>query len=76
LVAQATSREPIAGGMALVFPASPGLVADVARLAAAEQDCCTFFTFTLQLTTGQVRLEVEAPEDASEVVAAMFGAAG
>lgn len=73
LVARATSREHITGGVALVFPASPGLVTDVARLAAAEQDCCTFFTFTLQMTTGQVRLEVQAPEDASEVITAMFG---
>lgn len=74
LAARATNREPITGGVALVFPASPGLVTDAARLAAAEQDCCTFFTFTLQLTTGQVRLEIQAPEDASEIVAAMFGA--
>ena len=44
----------------------PSLVAEVARLAAAEQDCCTFFTFTLPMTTGQVRLEVQAPDDAAD----------
>ena len=75
LVAQAVRREPITGGMALQFAASPELVAEVARLAAAEQDCCTFFTFTLQMTTDQVRLEVQAPDDAVDVVAAMFGTA-
>lgn len=75
LVARATSREAVAGGRALTFPASPELVAEIARLAAAEQDCCRFFTFTIQMTTGQVRLEVQAPEDAADVVTAMFGTA-
>ena len=75
LVARAESRAPISGGVALEFVASPGLVAEVARLAAAEQDCCTFFTFTLTMTTGHVRLEVQAPEDAADVVTAMFGTA-
>ena len=73
LVPRATSREPITGGVALTFDASPELVADVARLAAAEQDCCAFFTFTVRLTTGRVRLEVQAPPEAADVVAAMFG---
>ncbi|GEK22466.1 MerR family transcriptional regulator [Cellulomonas xylanilytica] len=75
LVARAVSREPITGGVALQFVASPELVAELARLAAAEQDCCTFFTFTLTMTTGQVRLEVQAPDSAADVVAAMFGTA-
>ncbi|ADG73336.1 transcriptional regulator, MerR family [Cellulomonas flavigena DSM 20109] len=75
LVARATLREHVAGGIALTFSASPALAAEVARLAAAEQDCCTFFTFTIQMTTGQVRLEVQAPPGAADVVAAMFGIA-
>ncbi|GEK19901.1 MerR family transcriptional regulator [Cellulomonas xylanilytica] len=75
LVARAVKREPIADGVALKFVASPELVVEVARLAAAEQDCCTFFTFTLTMTTGHVRLEVEAPGEAADVVAAMFGTA-
>ncbi|GEL96341.1 MerR family transcriptional regulator [Cellulomonas composti] len=75
LVARAVDREAIVGGMALQFVASPELVAEVARLAAAEQDCCSFFTFTLQMSTGTVRLEVRAPDDAADVVAAMFGTA-
>ncbi len=75
LVPHATSREAIEGGMALTFPASVELAAEVVRLAAAEQDCCTFFTFTVRLTTGQIRLDVQAPADAADVVAAMFGTA-
>ena len=71
LVAQAVSREPIMGGVALQFGASP----ELARRSPGSppQDCCTFFTFTLQMTTGQLRLEVQAPDDAADVVAAMFG---
>jgi DNA-binding transcriptional MerR regulator len=75
LVARAVSRAPAPGGVALEFVASPALVAEVARLAAAEQDCCTFFTFTLTMTTGRLRLGVEAPDDAADIVAAMFGTA-
>ncbi|ASR55730.1 MULTISPECIES: MerR family transcriptional regulator [Cellulomonas] len=73
LVARATSREAVVGGIALTFLSSPALVAEIARLAAAEQDCCTFFTFTVQMTTGRVRLEVQTPPDAADVAAAMFG---
>ncbi|WP_456819792.1 MerR family transcriptional regulator [Cellulomonas sp. URHB0016] len=75
LVPRATAREAINGGVALTFGASPELAAEVSRLAAAEQDCCPFFTFTLRLTTGQLRLEIKAPADAADVVAAMFGTA-
>lgn len=75
LVPRATSREPIQGGLALTFPASAELAAEVVRLAAAEQDCCSFFTFSVRLTTGHVRLEVQAPDDAADVVAALFGTA-
>ena len=74
LVARATDRTPVDGGVSLAFPADADLAAQIARLAAAEQQCCTFFTFTVRLTTGEVRLEVQAPADASDVVAAMFGA--
>src|SRR5206468_3628658 len=38
----------------LVFTADVDLAAQVAGLAAAEQECCPFFTFTVRLTTGQI----------------------
>lgn len=72
----AVGREGIAGGVALTFDASPALAADLARLAAAEQDCCSFFTFTVRLSAGRIRLEVQAPPEAADVVAAMFGPTG
>lgn len=74
LVARAVHREQVDGGVALDLDAAPGLAAEVARLAAAEQECCTFFDFTVRLTPGRVRLEVRAPADAADVVTAMFGA--
>jgi hypothetical protein len=46
----------------------------VARLAAAEQDCCRFFRFTLSIDAGGVALEVRAPSEATDVVTALFGA--
>lgn len=59
----------------MAFPAEPDLAAQIAGQAAAEQECCSFFTFTVRLTTGQIRLDVRAPVDAADIVAAMFGAA-
>jgi MerR family transcriptional regulator, copper efflux regulator len=60
LLSDARSREPVDGGLAFRFPA--GLAGQVAELAAAEQQCCPFFDFTLRLTAGELRFEVRAPE--------------
>jgi hypothetical protein len=49
-------------------------LADVARLAAAEQDCCRFFSFALTVDERGVALEVRAPDDALSLVEALFGA--
>ncbi len=54
---------------------APRLAAEAARLAAAEQRCCPFFASTLRLEDGLVRLDVEAPPHAADVVAALLGAA-
>ena len=68
------ARTPIDGGVRLRF--GPGTdVAEVARLAAAEQDCCRFFRFTLSIDTDGIALEVRAPAGAFDVVTALFGAA-
>lgn len=69
----ATGRGDIDGGLRLQFPADPDLVADVARLAAAEQGCCAFFDFTLQLTPGALVMSVRAPEAAEPLVTELFG---
>jgi DNA-binding transcriptional MerR regulator len=77
LLALATGRESLPdGGVSLTFAGDADLATRVARLAAAEQQCCSFFTFTLHLTAGETRLDVEAPADAADVVAALFGGSG
>jgi DNA-binding transcriptional MerR regulator len=62
------------GGLRLEF--GPGAdVAEIARLAAAEQECCRFFHFALTIDDRGVALEVHAPPDGEPVLAALFGTA-
>jgi hypothetical protein len=51
------------------------LTVELARLAAAEYACCSFFTFTLTIGPAGVRLTVTAPPDAQPLVTALFGTA-
>ena len=71
LLGQADDREPVDGGLAVRFPA--GLAGRVGELAAAEQQCCPFFEFTLHLAAGELRFEVRVPEDAAPLLADLFG---
>ncbi|AUA16636.1 HTH-type transcriptional regulator ZntR [Streptomyces malaysiensis subsp. malaysiensis] len=77
LVGRAERREPIPDGLRLVFSSGagtgPGLAAEVAALAAAEQSCCAFFDFTLRLAPDALQLDVRAPEGAAEMLADLFG---
>jgi len=69
-----TGRLPLDDGVRLEF--GPGTdVAEIARLAAAEQGCCRFFTFAIVIDSRGIALEVHAPPEAFDVVAALFGAA-
>ncbi|MBT2450412.1 MerR family transcriptional regulator [Streptomyces sp. ISL-43] len=74
LIAQATSREEFADGVRLTFPSTPELAAELASLAAAEQDCCAFFDFTLNLAPARLTLTVRAPEAAGSLLTDLFGA--
>lgn len=66
-------HEPIDGGVRLVF--APGVaLGELARLAAAEQDCCRFFSFALTIDDRGVALEVRAPADGQGLLAEVFGA--
>lgn len=69
-----TGRRPLDDGIRLEFGPNAD-VAELARLAAAEQGCCRFFSFALVIDGRGVALEVHAPADAADVVAALFGAA-
>lgn len=48
---------------------------EVSRLAAAEQGCCAFFAFALTIDHRGIALEVRAPDDAADLVTAVFGSA-
>lgn len=72
VLAATTAREPIDGGVRLVFPPDPALAGTIARLAAAEQQCCPFFDFTVELSTAGIVLRARAPEPAQDLIAALF----
>ena len=71
MLSQAGAPAPVNGGLAFRFPAR--LAGQVGELAAAEQQCCTFFEFTLHLTVGELRFGVRAPEGAAPLLADVFG---
>jgi|SRR5450755_613941 MerR family copper efflux transcriptional regulator len=72
LLARADRREPIEGGLRFHLPAA--LAGPAADLAAAEQQCCAFFDFTLRLAGGGLHLEIRAPAEAAPLMADVFGA--
>ncbi|PRY39649.1 MerR family transcriptional regulator [Umezawaea tangerina] len=74
VAARATGRRDTADGVTLTFPAGPGAAAELAALAAAEQECCAFFDFTLHLTPTALELTVRAPDTAAHLLAGLFGA--
>jgi len=75
VLALATDRVSMVGGIRLRFPSTGGVAADLARLAAAEVDCCTFFDFRLHVGADGVELDVTAPDVAAPLVAGLFGVA-
>jgi len=55
----------------------PGLADEVTDLAARENECCSFFTFTVTpLPSGDVRFDVEVPAGRVDVLDAMVARAG
>ncbi len=68
-----STRMAVPGGIRLTFGADVPL-GEIARLIAAEQDCCRFFSFTITVDERGTALEVRAPDDAMPVVEAVFGA--
>ena len=66
-------RDASSGAVTITFPADPAVAARVAGLAAAEQSCCSFFTFTVRIAPTATELTVTAPEEATPLVEALFG---
>lgn len=72
----ATARERTSDGALVVVLAADTSLPELARLVAAEQACCAFFSFSITADQRGVGLEVRAPAGADEIVTALFGAAG
>jgi hypothetical protein len=75
VIGRATGRQPADSGVTLTFDHDPDLAVELTRLAAAEFACCSFFTFTLGVGPPGMHFTVSAPDEARDVVAAVFGTA-
>jgi hypothetical protein len=72
LLATATSRTAIAGGARYAFEAGDAAEARVRRLAAAEQDCCSFFDLAVERSGESIELRVTAPAEAHDALRFLF----
>jgi hypothetical protein len=59
-------------GLRLELTYAPAARDRVREMVARERDCCAFLTFDLQQEADAVRLVIEAPEDARDVLDAVF----
>lgn len=76
LVDSVTHREPVEKGPGVRLLLDSEVPLDeLARLVVAEQGCCTFFAFAIIVDHRGIALEVRAPDDATELVTVLFGAA-
>jgi hypothetical protein len=73
VLARARRREPVDGGVRLAYDPEPDLLAELARLTAAEHACCGFLSFTLSVSAAGTAFTVTAPPDAAPLVAEIFG---
>jgi len=76
VLAQATGREEIDEGIAVLFDHDIARTADLARLLAAEYSCCSFASYHLTIDGHGVRMEVHTPPEARAALAAVFGTTG
>lgn len=74
VLSKSASRSAIPGGVRVHFDDGVDVVA-LAELAAAEQDCCSFFRFDIGVSADGVSLDVTGPDDARDVIASVFGVA-
>jgi len=74
VLGSATTRSDIPNGVRVFFSRDVDVSALV-ELAAAEQDCCSFFHFDIGIGADGVTLDVTGPDDSQQVITAVFGAA-
>jgi len=70
MIGHATSRLDLDGGSRFVFGDGVDIGA-LAVLASAEQDCCRFFSFTINIGFDGVTLDVTGPADAQPIIESM-----
>lgn len=68
------SRRLDDGSLLFRFPPGAELATRVGALAAAEQSCCSFFTFTIRIDGTGTELVVSAPPDAAPIIDDLFAA--
>lgn len=73
VMASATGLEHIVGGVRASFPLSAELAGRIVVLAGAEQGCCAFLRFSVEVTPTELRVTVTAPSDARPVLDDLFG---
>ncbi|MFF2730311.1 MerR family transcriptional regulator [Streptomyces sp. NPDC058008] len=71
--ADGATRTVVPEGLRLTLPVERA--AQVAELAAAEQRCCPFYDFRLQLDGPRLHLDVRAPAEGAGLLTALFGPA-
>lgn len=74
VLSKSASSSAIEGGVRVHFDHDADIVA-LAELAAAEQDCCSFFRFEIGIDADGVSLDVTGPDEARDVIASVFGKA-
>jgi len=57
----------------IIIPSSPQIAAQAADLVVRETRCCSFFTFSLTASAGQLHLDVAVPESQVPVLEALVG---
>jgi DNA-binding transcriptional MerR regulator len=73
LLRHVAARETIDGGVRAEFDDQVP-VGGLARLVAAEQECCQFLRFAITVDSRGIGLEVTAPPDALPIIQGLFGA--
>ena len=72
LLGQAAAREATASGVRYSFPAADEFERRICDPAAAEQACCSFLTFAVLRTGGQIEMTVTAPADRQDALRLIF----
>lgn len=72
VLARANGRSALAGGIRVELPDDISL-AELTRLAKAEQTCCQFLSFSITIDNRGIGLEVTSSPAADTVIAALFG---